>query len=197
MMGKVEMNKDHKENALLDAAFDLFTKDDVNSPTIDEIVKKAGVAKGTFYLYFKNKYDLLEGIVVRKASALLTDALLATRMHHFESRIDKVSFFVGDLIDKLSQDKLLTRIIYKNLSLSLYHKVLDDPARGKELREIVNDFKSNILGQDFSFEETDRLLFIIIEMTGATCYSAILFNEPAPMDEMKPVLIKAIRKIIL
>lgn len=197
MTRKLELNKNHKENALLDAAFDLFTKNDINTTTIDDIVKRAGVAKGTFYLYFKNKYDLLEGIVVKKASTLLKDALLVTKTKQFETRLDMVSFFISYLIDNLAGDKLLTRIIYKNLSLSLYKKVLDDPERGQEFREIVNEFRQNILGEGFIYEETDRLLFILIEMTGSTCYSAIVYNEPASMEEMKPILLKTIRKIIM
>lgn len=197
MTGKLDLNKNYKENALLDAAFDLFTKNDINTTTIDDIVKRAGVAKGTFYLYFKNKYDLLEGIVVKKASTLLKDAMLATEIKQFDTRLERVTFLISYIIDNLAGDKLLTRIIYKNLSMSLYKKVLDDPERGHEFREVVNEFRQNIMGEGFTYEETDRLLFILIEMTGSTCYSAIVYNEPVSMEEMKPILLKTIRKIII
>ncbi len=57
-MGKVEINKKQKKDALLNAAFDIFTNIGINKTSISEIVEKAGVAKGTFYLYFADKYDL-------------------------------------------------------------------------------------------------------------------------------------------
>ena len=58
-MGKVNDNKLSKRNALLKTAFDLFAEKGFAKTTISDIVEKAGLAKGTFYLYFKDK---LEGI---------------------------------------------------------------------------------------------------------------------------------------
>ena len=46
----------------MDAGYDLFITKGINNTVIDDIVKKAGVAKGTFYLYFKDKYDLVNWI---------------------------------------------------------------------------------------------------------------------------------------
>ena len=57
-MGKIDNNKKQKEDALLNTAFDLFTKQGIQKTSISDIVNQAGVAKGTFYLYFKDKYDL-------------------------------------------------------------------------------------------------------------------------------------------
>lgn len=196
MTAKLESKKLLKENALLEAAFDRFTKLGINDTTIDEIVKKAGVAKGTFYLYFRDKYDILDMIVVRKSSVLLRDAILATRSRGIDDRIDRVICFIDYLIEQLAQDKLLMRIIYKDLSLSLYRKVLNDPVRGVELKKIVEEFKSNVRCDGYSGEETEHLLFFLLEMTGSVCYSAIINNEPAPIDEIKPVLFKTIRKIL-
>lgn len=185
-----------KENALLDAAFDLFTKVGVNSTTIDEIVKKAGVAKGTFYLYFRDKYDILDMIVIRKTSALLRDAIMDTKARSFSERIDKVLSFTDYIIDRLAKDKLLMRIIHKDLSFSLYQKVINDPVRGTELKKIVEEFKTNVRCDGYNEQETDHLLFILLEMTGSVCYSAIINNEPAPVSAIKPVLFTTIRKIL-
>ena len=52
-MGKLESNKKKKEDALYNTAFELFTTKGTNKTTISDIVEKAGVAKGTFYLYSK------------------------------------------------------------------------------------------------------------------------------------------------
>ena len=47
------------KNSIIKAATDLFMVTDVSKVTINEIVKKAGVAKGTFYLYFESKDDIV------------------------------------------------------------------------------------------------------------------------------------------
>jgi AcrR family transcriptional regulator len=196
MTARLESKKIIKENALLDAAFDLFTKIGVNSTTIDEIVKKAGVAKGTFYLYFRDKYDILDMIIIRKTSALLRDAIMAAKARSFEDRVDEVVCFTDYIIDQLSQNKLLMLIIHKDLSFSLYQKVINDPVRGVELKSIVKEFEMNVRCNGYSDQETGHLLFILLEMTGSVCYSSIINEEPAPIGTIKPVLLKTIRKIL-
>ena len=58
-MGRVEENKNEKKTRRSFAtAYELFTTKGINSTAISDIVEKAGVAKGTFYLYFKDKYDI-------------------------------------------------------------------------------------------------------------------------------------------
>ena len=54
-MGKVDINKKIKENSLLKTAFEFFTTKGFSKTSITDIVSKAGVAKGTFYLYFKKQ----------------------------------------------------------------------------------------------------------------------------------------------
>ena len=54
-MGKLDTNKRLKRESLLKTAFSIFTDKGVSKTSISEIVEKAGVAKGTFYLYFKDK----------------------------------------------------------------------------------------------------------------------------------------------
>ena len=54
-MGKAETNKKRKKNALFQTAYELFTDKGFAKTTISDIVNKAGLAKGTFYLYFKDK----------------------------------------------------------------------------------------------------------------------------------------------
>ena len=67
-MGKLENNKQQKRTSLLDTAFKLFTTQGVSKTSIAEISQKAGIAKGTFYLYFKDKYDIRNKLVSHEAS---------------------------------------------------------------------------------------------------------------------------------
>jgi AcrR family transcriptional regulator len=48
-----------KHQAIVDAARELFTTVGYENTTIAEVARKAGVAVGTVYLYFKNKNELL------------------------------------------------------------------------------------------------------------------------------------------
>ena len=79
-MGKVDINKKQKKNALLQTAFDLFRDKGFAKTTISDIVSDAGLAKGTFYLYFKDKYDLRDKLIAHKASHPLS-GLPESAMH--------------------------------------------------------------------------------------------------------------------
>jgi len=57
-MGKVDENKKKKKEALFNTAYELFTTKGINATAISDIVEKAGVAKGTFYLYMISRINL-------------------------------------------------------------------------------------------------------------------------------------------
>ena len=64
----LENQKSAKRIRMIEEAYNLFVSKGVHATAIDEVVKKAGVAKGTFYLYFHDKYDLLDQIVLYKST---------------------------------------------------------------------------------------------------------------------------------
>ena len=74
-MGKLELNKKKKKDALFNTAFELFTTKGLTKTTISDIVNQAGVAKGTFYLYFKDKYDIRNKLVSHKSSQLFKKSM--------------------------------------------------------------------------------------------------------------------------
>ena len=74
-MGKAEENKRIKKNALLSHAFSLFMNKGIPNTTISDITEHAGVGKGTFYFYFRDKDDLIEKLIAQKAAQLLTHSL--------------------------------------------------------------------------------------------------------------------------
>ena len=61
---KINDNKQEKERKLLNTALHLFTEKGIKKTSIQDIVHEAGIAKGTFYLYFKDKYDLRDKLIM-------------------------------------------------------------------------------------------------------------------------------------
>lgn len=54
--------RDLRQGGLLDAAAALFVEKGVAGTSIDDIVERAGVAKGTFYHYFHDRAAMLEAL---------------------------------------------------------------------------------------------------------------------------------------
>ncbi|WHY77573.1 TetR family transcriptional regulator [Neobacillus sp. WH10] len=67
----MESKHDGKYNKILNAAIDVISEKGLDKTSISDIVKKAGVAQGTFYLYFSSKKALIPAI----ADNLLTVTL--------------------------------------------------------------------------------------------------------------------------
>ena len=192
---KIEENKSIKEKKLFDTGFKLFTEKGIKNTSIDEIAKEAGVAKGTFYLYFKDKYELQDQLIAKKSYQLFNKALKKLDKDKIKNFDDQIIFIIDYIIDDLSKNKLLLKFISKNLSFGLYNekviKLMDD--NNIKVRDLfiegISKFNPNI-------DNPDVILFMIIELTSSTCFSSIMNKEPLPIKEYKPYLYRAIKDIL-
>ena len=60
-----------KRTRITEAAVEVFAERGFHSSRVSEIARRAGVADGTIYLYFKNKEDILLSIFEEKMDVLL------------------------------------------------------------------------------------------------------------------------------
>src|ERR1700693_2944802 len=63
-----------KRNRILDAAQNLFLRYGVKRTALDDVVREAGIAKGTLYLYFDSKDALFAAIAERLCAGVLRNA---------------------------------------------------------------------------------------------------------------------------
>ena len=119
-MGKLERNKKEKNTTLLQTAFELFTEKGFAKTTISDIVNRAGLAKGTFYLYFKDKYDLRDQLIIHKTGQLFVRAHHAIAGKEVNGFENKMLFVVDFIIEELKKDKALLTFISKNLSWGIF-----------------------------------------------------------------------------
>jgi TetR/AcrR family transcriptional regulator len=70
---EVSAGKD-KRSRILDAAQGLFLRYGVKRIALDDVVREAGIATGTLYLYFDSKDALFAAIAERLCAEMLSDA---------------------------------------------------------------------------------------------------------------------------
>lgn len=194
-----EKNAESKETKLLETAFKLFTEKGIKDTSIQEIVDNADVGKGTFYLYFKDKYEIRDVLISKKSHKLFNDALKALRKETNITKLqDQVIFIIDYVIDALTKNTLLLKFISKNLSLGIYTKTVTKiyESTKEEDNGILNLFLKGVKDNNLNLDNPDVTLFMIIELTSSTCFNSILYNEPLPIDEYKPYLYSTIRKMI-
>ena len=87
--------KNDKEERLLNVGFKLFTEKGFKDTSIQDIVDNADVAKGTFYLYFKDKYELRDVLIARKSMSLFSEAINAVKSIYIENFADQMIFVIN------------------------------------------------------------------------------------------------------
>ncbi|MCI7559090.1 MAG: TetR/AcrR family transcriptional regulator [Clostridium sp.] len=194
-LSKIEEKKQIKKENLLSSAYNLFIKKGINDTSISDIVNEAGVAKGTFYLYFKDKWEIHEAVIIEKSKKLFNEAIDKTTKKNLKSFPDKLISIIDYIIDVLSNNKDLIKLINKNLSLGLYNKniikIIDE-----EYKDLKDKFIDEITKYSKNIKNPNVTLFMIIELVGSTCYNSILNNEPLPINKFKPYLYDEIKKMI-
>ena len=194
-------DKEEKENRLLNTAFRLFTEKGIKETSIQEIVDNASVAKGTFYLYFRDKYEIRDILIVKKSQKLFEDSLKSLRKNYISDFSDSIIYIINYVIDELTKNPLLLKFISKNLPwgvynkavLNIYDKTGNDTNNELTLHDLfINGIKEN----NIKLSNPDVTLFMIIELVGSTCFNSILYKEPLPIEEYKPYLYKTIRNLI-
>ncbi|MCI8654798.1 MAG: TetR/AcrR family transcriptional regulator [Clostridia bacterium] len=186
----------NKKNRLLETAFRLFTDKGIKDTSIQDIVDNANVAKGTFYLYFKDKYEIRDILIAKKSHKLFSEALQELRNNYIENFSDQVVFVINYVIDELAKAPSLLKFISKNLSWGVFTETF---LKLYELNENNKDgfYQLFLDGATKNNIPNPRIaLFMIVELTGSTCFNSILFKEPVPIDEFKPYLYELIRKIL-
>lgn len=77
---------DERPQELLDAALEVFVERGFAAARLDEVAKRAGVSKGTVYLYFSSKEDLLKALVESAIVPELENVEALAREHAGSSR---------------------------------------------------------------------------------------------------------------
>src|SRR5947207_12072417 len=74
MKPRWERRKEARPQELLAAALDLFVERGFAVTRLEDVAKRAGVSKGTLYLYFANKEELFKAVVRENILPVLGEA---------------------------------------------------------------------------------------------------------------------------
>lgn len=193
-MLKSEKRKKENENKITEAARSSFRDKGIEATSIRDIMNRTDLGLGTFYLYFRDKKDLEEKIVLDIMTELTYCAEANCKGKDSKERL--ISFF-DYIIEHLIKDPLELKLISNNLNWALYAKVENDD-RFKEVETtldfILNKF-SNLFPVILSEQERLFILALTIRIVLSTCESALMEDSVLGIDEMKPVLYKIVDRM--
>ncbi len=193
-MGKVDENKQQKEDALFRSAYNLFMSKGISKTSIHDIVQDAGVAKGTFYLYFKDKFEIRDRLIARTAEKLFKAANTELKKVNVPKFEDKIIFIVDYVLEQMKKNKAVLRFVSKNLSWEVFRAAIEQKEEATGVKNLLEELLAEC--PDVHIEAPDTMLFLIIELASSASYSTILDNDPVSYEELKPYLNASIRAII-
>lgn len=178
----VDQKKKPKKDLIVEAAYELFLERGYETAVIDDIVRRAGVAKGTFYLYFHDRAELLREIVGQKYAELVRRAYHRSLLAPGLRGNERILRGIEELVDEFARNPKLLALIHSNLTWDMVAEFSLFPGHDRlEARPRGN---------------LDKLAFIVTELVTSVSYSAIILGEPAPLAEMKPFLLTTIRTLL-
>jgi len=168
----VRISKEHDERLteFLDTARQLFFEKGYEKTSVNEIIDKIGVAKGTFYHYFKSKEDLLDQLVNRftKKSLLEAEKIMEQKEISALERFNRFFISIKNLKAKNKElMKMLMKFMYKDENLIFRHKIF------KRSNELLSPLIAQIIKQGIeegcftlqdSWEAAEIILMMSINM---------------------------------
>ncbi|MCR5785184.1 MAG: TetR/AcrR family transcriptional regulator [Eubacterium sp.] len=215
-MGKILENKKKKKERLLEAAYELFTAEGVENTSISDIARRALVAKGTFYLYFKDKYEIERHLIASKSNEIIASAFKEAMKKKIPSNKENVFFIINYIIDFLASDPKLLTFISKNLSWGVFTEAIfndseenvldyeklvnvliyDVRVNDGEINEISDLSKLEFDTSNVKYKDVDIMIYTIFELVSSTCYNIILNEKPTTLKSYKPYLFGLIEAIL-
>ena len=104
------MDKTERRQQILSNARDVFAKRGYHAAKIDDIVAAAGIARGTFYLYFDDKRAIFEEIV-DGTFAMLAQAIMRVDTEDPSRVAGQIEENIRRIVHALLEDPATTKIL--------------------------------------------------------------------------------------
>lgn len=183
-----------KKAKIMDSAIRVFQKKGLEKTSVRDIMRESGFGLGTFYLYYADKNDLKEQIVLNLAMEIITSA---ENYCSEEDPIERYISFVDYIIDYLIANPFELELLSSNITWAMYREIEND----KRLKEADTTLKfilskyENLFSKTYTESQQLYILAMTLEIVMSTCKSAVMEESILSIDEMKPVLFAVIGKI--
>ena len=195
-MATAAENKLAKRSKILDAANHLFLNGSVADTAIDDVVGLAGVAKGTFYLYFRDKYDLLDQIVVRRALEIFTQSvgqLQSSAARRDMTAAEQIIYLADAIIAYLQTHKKEAALLDKRFSVC-FSSV--DASQNAQFTEAASYLTALLTPHGGTEEQARQTLYLLGNMILYAACDAVLGEKPYTVEQIRPMLHSMIRTVL-
>jgi AcrR family transcriptional regulator len=189
---KKEIVTAFRTREILAAARQLLEQRGLEAMTMEEIAAAAGVAKGTLYLYFQSKDDLIQALFTLVAENILKDLEVALQVPGLPA--EKLRRVVSVLLEYLNRERLLFPIYARELLRGKRETREGFWRNYQELEErfvtlVTNLFAEGIATGQFISANPRLLTFLIRGLVRATGYYQRAEGQADAAQEALPVIL--------
>ncbi len=177
--------------AILAAARTVLAEKGFEATKISEIVARAGVAQGTFYLYFPSKISLILALAED-----MNTRLLASVQHVFErtsTLSEAIEAAVSAAFSELEQYKDVLGILHSRVSIAEYYeecRKLDEPFYDFVTDMIRRSQEAGLMTASAHPEISAQLIIGLLEHAAHACF---ILNTQQPTDAYIAEVVRFIR----
>jgi AcrR family transcriptional regulator len=113
---KTALPKSERRQQILSVARDVFARRGYHQTTIDDIALQAGVARGTFYLYFEDKRAIFSDLIDRFASQLTMAIVRIVTDEPARPVEEQVRENIRAIIATCLMERSMTKILFTDAS---------------------------------------------------------------------------------
>lgn len=154
MARKTKEEAEKTQQALLEAAAELFTSQGVSTTTLNEIAKKAGVTRGAFYWHFEDKSDVIKALWESTALPKLMPIRESLRSIRADHAADDLRSIIAKMVNLFITDEQVGRAMF-----IVMHKM--------EISDKDHKLVEYLYGEHMKFQSALREAFDIIDRAGA------------------------------
>lgn len=189
---KKELVTEFRTREILGAAREVIEQRGLQSITMEEIAVAAGVAKGTLYLYFQSKDDLIQALITQVQENILSDLEVTLQAPGPPS--EKLKNVVSLLLDYLGRERALFPIYARELvqgrresRKGFWRHFHEGEQRFVTL--VTGLFAEGISGGEFIAANPRLLVFLLRGMVRAVGYYQMTEGHGEAVKEALPVLL--------
>ena len=132
--------KGNKKELVITAARKSFERYGYKRTVIDDVVREAGIAKGTFYLYFKSKEDLFLEVLQAIRQKIMEEYWEA--ISHKNTAAEKIAETLRFSLVALKKHPLFAKITNRDEEFRIALSVIDDPEQADETEQTLKLFRA-------------------------------------------------------
>jgi len=188
--------KEHNErrNEILDVAGKLFAIKGYEKCTVNDILKEIGIAKGTFYYYFKSKEEILDAIIMRVTDMIVERAAEAAENAKLTPEIKLLSIFMSMQVKSEVGDEIADELHQPENAL-MQQKSLNSIIKGVTpiLTAVIDEgIAKGVFHTDFP----RQYMQIFLLSTSVFLDAGTFQVEPEEQQEMLRALIALLEKML-